>query len=146
MADEELVLEEAPTEESVVEEPIVEEEPVVEAPDTTKVHPLHYIADRRREYTVIVDSDEKKAWLMPSGDVPGDFEFEVPNAALKVLAKPYEFKSEIKDVMPTQDDVKRALWLKGIVTLDDLANVREVRHAIAHVTPSANAFLSYVGE
>lgn len=109
------------------------------------VRPLHFIADRRREYTVIVDQDDN-AWLIPSDEVPGDFEFTVTLTELATLPKPYGFEAEIELALPTVQDVQRALWLKGIVTKDDLADYEAIKNALARVLPSANVFAQFRGE
>lgn len=107
--------------------------------DTITVKPLHFLADRRRDFTVIVDKKGKEAWLLPTKEVPGNFEFTLTVTELATLPQPYNFEEELKAILPTVKDVQKALWLKGIVTLDDLENYDNVKNALASVLPSATA-------
>lgn len=106
-----------------------------------EVHPLHYKADRRREFMVIV-AQSGEAWLMPTSDVPGDYPFRLTLTELAKLPRPYNFKKELEALMPTLEELNFSLWLAGIVTKDDLRNVSEVRNALG-ILPSANAFVKF---
>jgi hypothetical protein len=111
------------------------------------VKALNYIADRRREYTLIVDaSDENQIWLIDSSRVRSARKFKLSEAELAKLAKPYDFAEVIAVELPSVQDVLNAFWLKGIVTKDDLADVQRVRNALATVIPSSNSFTKYVRE
>lgn len=110
--------------------------------DTLQVKALHYKADRRRLYTVIVSGDGD-AWLIPSAEVPGEDPFDITLTELATLPKPYDFSKEIEELLPTIQELVHSLWQSGIVTLDDLRRVNEVRNALA-ILPSANAFVRYV--
>lgn len=124
----------------------IEREYVQEVPADVKVHPLYYRADQRRLYTVIVDRKEKEAWLLPTEEVPGDFEFTLTIIELASLPRPYGFVDEIKTALPSVTDVQHALWSKGIITKDDLRHVPDVKRALDSVLPSANAFVQFVKE
>lgn len=124
-----------------------QEKPVEAAPkieDDVEVYPLNYVADQRRELTVIVSSDHKRAWLMPSVDVPGNITFRILLTDAAKLAKPYGFDSEIKELLPSIQDVKYALWRKGVVSKDDMRRVADVRNALATVALSANQFVQFL--
>jgi hypothetical protein len=117
----------------------VYEEPVV---DVVQVRPLHYVADSRREYTVIGD-DSGNAWLLKTDEMPGNVEFELTATELASLPKPYKFTKELRELMPTNQDMQQALWLKGIITKDDLQDVESVANALARAFPSAQAFARF---
>lgn len=122
----------------------IEEKKVEQKAKEISVRPAHFLADRRREYTIVVNvKDELEVWLMPTSEVLGDFNFKVSEAKLASMAKPYGFEKEIEEQLPSVEVLQRALWKRGIVTLDDLRNIPEVRNALG-VLPSANAFVKYV--
>ena len=111
------------------------------------VKPVNYKADRKREHILVADvEDPLQVWLINCEDVPGDEEFDITDTELALSAKPYDFTKELKQVMPTIQDVLCVFWLKGIVTLDDLSDTQRVRNALAHVAPSAASFTKFTKE
>jgi hypothetical protein len=108
-----------------------------------QVKALFYLADRRREFTIIADvSDESKVWLYPTQDIPGKDAFTLTKTELAKLPRPYDFKAEVKELLPSVQEIVRSLWQHGIITKDDLTRVPDVRNALG-VLPSANAFVQF---
>lgn len=116
-------------------EAVEQPEPKEKKPSDRKVVVRLLNTDVHDGCYLVVDEDNN-GYLVPTEEL----EFSLLNQTIKesVLRKcvrPYDWTSEIQNLIPTVETIRLALWRNGMLSMDDLGDRRKVRTALYGAFP-----------